>query len=48
VVCLVPPVVGGALGAIAIGGTRAMIFGIVFGVVLGLLAVGFALFIGPR
>jgi uncharacterized protein YqgC (DUF456 family) len=45
-VCLVPSVASGAFGAMAYGGTRAATFGIIWGLAVGVLAVGFALFIG--
>jgi hypothetical protein len=45
-VCMVPALIAGAVGATAIGGVHALTFGVVFGAVLGVLAMLFALFVG--
>jgi hypothetical protein len=45
-VAFVPAVVAGIAGATAVGGSRAVVFGIVFGAILGGLAVLFALLLG--
>jgi hypothetical protein len=43
---MAPAILAGAVGATAIGGAHALRFGLVFGVVLGVLAVLFTLFVG--
>jgi uncharacterized protein YqgC (DUF456 family) len=46
IVSFVPAVAAGIAGATAVGGSKAIVFGAVFGVVLGALTLGFALFFG--
>jgi hypothetical protein len=43
--CLIPAIGAGVAGATAVGGSSAIVFGLVFGVVLGLLAAAFGLFV---
>jgi hypothetical protein len=46
IVCFVPAVAAGIVGATAVGGSSAILFGAVIGAVLGGLAVCLALFLG--
>ena len=46
VVCMLPAIIAGSVGAMAVGGVHALAFGLLWGVVLGLLAVLFGLFLG--
>lgn len=43
---MVPPVVGGSIGAIAISGTGAAMFGIIWGLIFAVLTVALARFVG--
>jgi hypothetical protein len=45
VVCLVPAVGGCVLGALAVGGSSAIVYGVDVGVILGMLAAAFGLFL---